>query len=160
MLISPKSSNRFASDDVEGCVKCSSTWIPMFSFETDVPQTGQIDKEGGRSMSCRYNSSRRLFISTGADLDHEDITASISKSCFRFERSFKDSKKNWNTSDPNDFPGDHDLPPVESHQALRSSLNAKKRQILETQLCHVPSRQIRLRYCKEFDSGDLSSSSR
>lgn len=74
MFVLPsKSWNRFGSEDVEGCVKCSSTWIPMFSFDTDVPQTGQIDKDGGRSMSWRYNSSRRLFISIGETLDNDDL---------------------------------------------------------------------------------------
>lgn len=129
MLVLPsKSSNRFVSEDVEGCVKCSSTWMPMFSFDTDVPQTGQIDKDGGRSMSWRYNSSRRLFISADATLDHENITASIWISCFRFEKGFKEkkwSRISWNHNESLDY---RDLPPVESHQALRSSLGIITRQ--------------------------------
>lgn len=129
LLLPSKSSNRFVSEDVEGCVKCSSTWMPMFSFDTDVPQTGQIDKEGGRSMSWRYNSSRRLFISTDAIFDHANITVSIWISCFRFKKGLNEEQeeKSWNNNESLD---DRDLPPVESHQALRSSLSIITRQDL------------------------------
>ena len=111
LVLPSKSSNRFVSDDVEGCVKCSSTWMPMFSFDTEVPQTGQIEHDGGRSISCRYSSSRRLFISNDATPDHDNITASIRMSCLRFGKGFK-GKMNSISSNHNeslDYPICHQL---------------------------------------------------
>ena len=102
MLVLPsKSSNRFVWDDVEGCVKCSSTWMAMFSFDTEVPQTGQIEHDGGRSISWRYSSSRRLFISNDATPDQDNITASIRMSCFRFGKGLRE-KINSNSSNHNE----------------------------------------------------------
>ena len=71
--------------------------MPMFSFDTEVPQTGQIEHDGGRSISWRYSSSRRLFISNDATPDHDNITASKRMSCFRFRKGFK-GKMNSNSS--------------------------------------------------------------
>lgn len=75
--------------------------MPMFSFDTEVPQTGQIEHDGGRSISWRYSSSRRLFISNDATPDHDNITASIRMSCFRFGKGFK-GKMNLNSSNHNE----------------------------------------------------------
>lgn len=100
LVLPSKSSNRFVSDDVEGCVKCSSTCMPMFSFDTEVPQTGQIEHDGGRSISWRYSSSRRLFISKDATTNHDNITAGMRMSCLRFGKGFT-GKMNLNSSNHN-----------------------------------------------------------
>ena len=74
----------------------------MFSFDTEVPQTGQIEHDGGRSISWRYSSSRRLFISNYTTPGHDNITASIRMSCFRFDKGFQEKKLTLNSSNHNE----------------------------------------------------------
>ena len=116
--------------------------MPMFSFDTEVPQTGQIEHDGGRSISWRYSSSRRLFISKDATTNHDNITAGMRMSCLRFGKGF--TGKNELKFFKSQRIARLSLPPVECHQAFRSSVEHHNEATYC--ICYVTSQETSLRY--------------
>ena len=119
----------------------------MFSFDTEVPQTGQIEHDGGRSISWRYSSSRRLFISNDATPDQDNITASIRMSYFRFRKGFREENK-LKFLKSQRIARLSDLPPVECHQAYDQVLSIITRHLSVYFRCHVVTQETSLRYLR------------